>query len=71
MAFAEINFFPNSTQAVSEKVFPFDYSELTDKLEYSGDTKSTPLVKKETSSKLSNNTNDYIIKHTLKKMMSR
>lgn len=71
MAFAEINFFPSSKQAESEKVFPFDYSELTEKLEYSGDTKSTPLVKKETSSKLSNNTNDYIIKHTLKKMMSR
>ena len=70
MTFAEINFFPSSQQTVSENVLLHEYSELTSKLEYSGETKSTILNKKETSAKLSNNTIDYIIKHCLKKMMS-
>ena len=48
MAFAEINFFPSSLQTTDDNVFLHDYSELPSKLEYSGETKSTMLQKKET-----------------------
>ena len=48
MTFAEINFFPSSLQTTDDNVFLHDYSELPSKLEYSGETKSTMLQKKET-----------------------